>query len=74
VPAGYAAYATQQGNAVYINLTALAAPGFNLTSMPFGSIAPDSTCEQIACYVIGTWEPGNTQEFTINKTITATAI
>jgi len=42
--------------------------------MPFGSIQPDSSCEQIACEVVGTWEPGNTQEFTVNKTITATAV
>ncbi len=74
VPAAYAAYASVAGNAVYINLTALAGPGFNLTNMPFGSIAPDVTCEQIACEVVGNWVPGDTQEFTVNKTITVTAI
>ncbi|MBW3004819.1 hypothetical protein KY310_03225 [Candidatus Woesearchaeota archaeon] len=74
VPVGYGAYAQVIGNAVWINLTALAAPGYNLTNMPFGSITPDATCEQIACEVIGTWVSGNTQEFTVNKTITVTAI
>ncbi|MBW3002908.1 hypothetical protein KY338_07145, partial [Candidatus Woesearchaeota archaeon] len=72
VPAAYSAYASVVGgNAVWINLTSFYP---NLTSMPFGSIAPDATCEQIACEVIGTWAPGNTQVFTVNKTITVTAI
>ena len=38
-----------------------------------GTIMPTAACEQIACEINGTWVPGNTQEFTVNKTITVTA-
>jgi len=37
-------------------------------------LTPTPTCEQIACQIYGVWSPGDTQNFVMNKTITATAI
>jgi hypothetical protein len=62
-------YATTFANGLAIDVHNLT------TSIEFnmGTITPTQTCEMIACEINGTWTPGNTQEFTINKTITVTA-
>lgn len=53
-----------------INLRNLTTNG---TEFNMGTLTPTETCEQIACELNGTWQPGNTQSFTINKTITVVA-
>ena len=60
------------GNALIIELTVK--NWTNSIDIPLGTMQPDTTCEQIACELTGTWSVGDpTQNFIINKSITATA-
>ncbi len=47
---------------------------FTNINVTLGTISPRDDCKQVACELNGTWEAGNTQEFTINKTFTVTAV
>ena len=47
--------------------------GTTSINITMGNITPFDGCEQIACEIYGEWEPGNTQNFVMNKTITVTA-
>jgi len=58
------------GHGVHIPLTGQTGS----IAFTLGTIAPNPTCEAIECQIMGTWKPGNTQNFTINKTITVTAV
>ena len=60
------------GNSLIIELTVK--NWTNSIDIPLGTMQPDATCEQIACEITGTWTVGDpTQNFVINKSITATA-
>ena len=62
-------YATTFANGLSINLKNLTGSiQFNM-----GTMTPTPTCEMIACELNGTWSAGDTQSFTINKTITVVA-
>jgi hypothetical protein len=57
------------GKGVAVSLTNLT----NLT-VPIGVISPSQNCKIVACEINGTWSPGQTQSFVLNKTFTAVAI
>ncbi len=59
---------TYGNTGVSIDLT-----NFTNINVTLGTISPRDDCKQVACELNGTWTPGNTQEFTVNKTITVTA-
>ncbi|MBW2973641.1 hypothetical protein KY346_04565 [Candidatus Woesearchaeota archaeon] len=66
-----AGYSRVVGNALEIDLINMSNSSIDIR---LGKLQPDATCEQIACEITGTWSIGDpTQNFVVNKSITATA-
>ncbi|MEM4263438.1 MAG: hypothetical protein QW666_00900 [Candidatus Woesearchaeota archaeon] len=70
-PVSVPGYSYNTSNTVCIYLHNITTSGVQI---PIGTITPTPKCEQIACEINGTWNTSNTKTFTINKTITVTAI